>query len=346
MPNYRPIARRFARQYGIPEDLFVALINKEQHGDPASTLPWNPSVISPAGAIGFGQLLPGTAQELGVNPYKPLQNLQGSARYLSQQYKRFGSWRQALAAYNAGPGRVESGEWLRIPETRDYVKAILGAAGGGGSLGLEAGPSLSAPSLALNAPAPLPGRSAFQDPLASLALASNSRIAAGQPAMPTDLLSELVTQATQPAEQEARTTGGTVVPPVSPKTGQPPGTARGLAGQVLALAHKQVGQPYVWGGESRSEGGFDCSGLIQWAYSKVGIQIPRTTYEQIKVGRPVAWGHFRPGDLIFANNGRHVVMYVGRGQVIAAPHTGAVVRYQPLNDFRGSFTAARRIITR
>jgi hypothetical protein len=101
---------------------------------------------------------------------------------------------------------------------------------------------------------------------------------------------------------------------------------------VLKAAAKQIGRPYVWGGESRAEGGFDCSGLIQWAYSQVGINLPRTTYDQIHAGRNVLGQPLQPGDLIFPHTG-HVVMYVGGGKVIAAPYTGTVVQYQPLSKF-------------
>lgn len=146
---------------------------------------------------------------------------------------------------------------------------------------------------------------------------------------------------------------GTVSPPKmdkaipkvkSQKTKQVDPAASGVMAKILEAAHKQVGQPYVWGGESRAEGGFDCSGLIQWAYDQVGIQIPRVTTDQIKAGRAIPWGKFKPGDLIFSNKGGHVVMYVGGGKVIAAPHTGTVVQYQPVSRFKNSFVTARRIV--
>ena len=85
------------------------------------------SARSKKGAIGLTQLMPSTAKELGVNPYDPWQNLLGGARYLRQQYERFGDWSKALAAYNAGPGRVEKGN---IPkETQRYVQKVLALAG-------------------------------------------------------------------------------------------------------------------------------------------------------------------------------------------------------------------------
>ena len=80
------------------------------------------------GARGLAQLMPGTARELGVNPDDPLANLEGGARYLRQQLDRFdGDIEKALAAYNAGPGRVaQAGGVPRIRETQNYVAAVMG----------------------------------------------------------------------------------------------------------------------------------------------------------------------------------------------------------------------------
>ncbi|SFI40555.1 lytic transglycosylase domain-containing protein [Jannaschia pohangensis] len=112
-------ARTAARRNGIPEDLFLRLIRQESG--------WNPNARSHKGAIGLAQLMPGTARALGVNPNDPAQNLEGGARYLATQYRKFGSWRLALAAYNAGPGAVEQHNGIPpYRETRNYVTAILG----------------------------------------------------------------------------------------------------------------------------------------------------------------------------------------------------------------------------
>ncbi len=120
------------------------------------------------------------------------------------------------------------------------------------------------------------------------------------------------------------------------------GGGGGLGGRVTAIAGKQVGTPYVWGGESKS--GFDCSGLVQYCYGKLGIQLPRTAAEQGKTGRAVAYKNLKPGDLLVENSGDHVVMYAGNGKVVAAPHTGTNVQYQPLNYFPSSQYYARRIV--
>lgn len=116
---YLAVARQAARRHGIPEDLFLRLVQQESG--------WNPRAVSRKGAIGLAQLMPGTARLLGVDPEDPQQNLDGGARYLSEQFRAFGDWRLALAAYNAGPGAVEKhGGIPPYRETRNYVRVILG----------------------------------------------------------------------------------------------------------------------------------------------------------------------------------------------------------------------------
>ena len=122
--------------------------------------------------------------------------------------------------------------------------------------------------------------------------------------------------------------------------GNDPGSA------LVKAAAKQLGQPYVWGGESRAEGGFDCSGLVQKAAETLGISLPRTAAEQGRVGKAVNYKNMRPGDLLVAKDGHHVVMYAGRGRVIAAPHTGTNVQYQPVGGFPPSSYNVRRVVGR
>ncbi|OUS33384.1 lytic transglycosylase [Rhodobacterales bacterium 56_14_T64] len=118
--EYLDMARSAARQHGVPEDLFLRLVQQESN--------WNPNAKSHKGALGLAQLMPATARALGVDPKIPQQNLEGGARYLAKQYRKFGSWKLALAAYNAGPKAVE--KYGGIPpyrETQNYVKKIWGS---------------------------------------------------------------------------------------------------------------------------------------------------------------------------------------------------------------------------
>ena len=105
---------------------------------------------------------------------------------------------------------------------------------------------------------------------------------------------------------------------------------------VVAAAAAQVGWPYVWGGESRAEGGFDCSGLVDFAFAAAGASLPgRPTAAGLwQMAQPIAAEQLQPGDLVFVGAGdgapHHVGIYVGEGIVLSAPHTGAAVGYSPL----------------
>ncbi|WP_112310019.1 lytic transglycosylase domain-containing protein [Pseudogemmobacter bohemicus] len=112
-------AKSVARKHGVPEDLFLRLVQQESG--------WNARAVSNKGATGLAQLMPGTARLLGVDIDDPKQNLEGGARYLKMMHAKFGSWKLALAAYNAGPAAVEKhGGVPPYAETKAYVKAILG----------------------------------------------------------------------------------------------------------------------------------------------------------------------------------------------------------------------------
>lgn len=106
-------------EYGVDSRLVAALISAESGG--------NQSAVSPAGAIGVGQLMPETAKELGVNPYDKLQNIEGTIKYLAQMLQRFGGdVSKALAAYNAGAGAVEA--YNGVPpysDTQAYVNNVM-----------------------------------------------------------------------------------------------------------------------------------------------------------------------------------------------------------------------------
>jgi len=117
--EFLEVAKAAARKHNIPEDLFLRLVQQESG--------WNVGAVSPKGATGLAQLMPDTARFLSVDINDPQENLEGGARYLRMMYDRFGSWRLALAAYNAGPMAVEEHDGIPpYAETENYVKAILG----------------------------------------------------------------------------------------------------------------------------------------------------------------------------------------------------------------------------
>ena len=108
-----------SKRFDLSPSLLEALVWQESR--------WRANAVSHAGARGLAQLMPGTAEYLGVDPNDPMQNLEGGARYLREQLDRFdGDLEKALAAYNAGPGRViRAGGIPNIRETKQYVAAIM-----------------------------------------------------------------------------------------------------------------------------------------------------------------------------------------------------------------------------
>ncbi|QMU75870.1 hypothetical protein GXW83_09070 [Streptacidiphilus sp. PB12-B1b] len=110
---------------------------------------------------------------------------------------------------------------------------------------------------------------------------------------------------------------------------------------AFAAAQTRIGDAYVYGDTGPTT--FDCSGLMMWAYAKAGMDIGRTTYDQIDVGTPVSSvSDLQVGDLIFFNDDSHVGMYAGNGIVLHAPHPGAEVRYESLSTI-GSIYAMRHL---
>lgn len=118
-PQFATALTQAAASANVSPTLLSALVWQESR--------WNPQALSPKGAMGLAQLMPATARYLGVNPSDPIQNLTGGARYLRQLLDQFdGNVEKALAAYNAGPGRVRSaGGVPAIAETQNYVTSIV-----------------------------------------------------------------------------------------------------------------------------------------------------------------------------------------------------------------------------
>jgi cell wall-associated NlpC family hydrolase len=124
--------------------------------------------------------------------------------------------------------------------------------------------------------------------------------------------------------------------------GMPPVPASHYTGAV-GVAMSFVGTPYVWGGAS--PGGFDCSGLVMYAYQSVGVSLPHSSYAMWNYGVPVPADQLQPGDLLFFDGLGHVGMYIGGGEFVHAPHTGTVVQVSSLAGwYASSFVGARRIL--
>jgi peptidoglycan DL-endopeptidase CwlO len=116
-----------------------------------------------------------------------------------------------------------------------------------------------------------------------------------------------------------------------------------LARRVVGYARHQVGVSYSWGGTSPRTG-FDCSGLVYAAYRSIGWKLPRSSWDQLRVGRPVRFARLRPGDLLFTEGGGHVQLVVSKRAAISAPQTSERVRYVPLAQLRPAFAGARRVL--
>jgi len=132
------------------------------------------------------------------------------------------------------------------------------------------------------------------------------------------------------AEQLARAQAQFALLPTGPAL--PPTEA---AARAIEVASTQLGKPYLWG--ATGPGSFDCSGLTLTSYRAAGVDLPRTSREQWYAGPQVALGDLEPGDLLFWATDvtdpatiHHVALYIGNGQMIAAPHAGAPVRVQPV----------------
>ena len=149
--DYMGMAAMYARQYGLDPEIFVRQIAQESR--------FNPDAVSPKGAVGIAQIMPDTARDpgYGVTPIEdrtdPEESLRFSAEFMRALLDEYGGdYGLALAAYNAGPGRVnEAGGIPDIPETKNYVSSILGSGGIPSDAGLSMGyPEGSLPSDSLS----------------------------------------------------------------------------------------------------------------------------------------------------------------------------------------------------
>ena len=114
---------------------------------------------------------------------------------------------------------------------------------------------------------------------------------------------------------------------------------------VVSIAMSYIGTPYVWGGAS--PGGFDCSGLVMYSFARLGVSLPHSSYAQYNYGSYVDYSDLQPGDLVFFDALGHVGLYIGGGEYVDAPYTGAYVRVDSLTSgwALSHYSGARRITT-
>lgn len=364
-PKYLKAVATASQKYGVPAELLAAQIQGESN--------WNPDAKSPAGATGISQFMPGTAKGYGIDPKDPMQSIDAQGKMMSSLLKSYGGdQRLALAAYNAGAGNVKNGKVPAIPETQNYVKNVLSYEKN--YPGLKAGkwnnpgiPTKSGvPSTASTTPSN--GTSQVTD------LVDHDNAATAHRASQLPLISSLLNrpgvhnpgldmlaQFQAAGQSTAALTGAApanapgVDINISPKAKQqgtnPSALAAKVAGpqaaKIVQLAQQYLGTPYKWGG-SDPQNGFDCSGFVKYLYDKQGINLPRTTFEQVKSGVAVDRKELQPGDILFFNTAganTHEGMYIGNNKFIQAPHTGDVVKISDLADpyYAKHYSTARRV---
>lgn len=269
----------------------------------------------------------------------PLTNAKVAYR-MSKGGTDFGAWAIGPNAYKGAPSNAVSKfeEWYaKYPGGGSDPKSRAAAAFEQGPAGIVAGPN---PMTELNF-----RRTAAATMLDAATQAVNGKgvAQAGQALLGLSLARRQLQQAQVKvigSEAEAQQYGGTTAP-----DGVTFQTGNGTIDQILQIANAQVGKPYVFGAENPSVG-FDCSGLIDYAFKKAGVKIPGrlTTQTAVRMGTSVRGQPLQPGDWLITNGGEHMVMYVGGGKVIAAPRTGTVVQYQPVSRFQGDIVDVRRVV--
>lgn len=294
------------------------------------------------------------------NPFNTTQPSAGASNYNSVGVKNYGSLQEGLHAtaqtllnghYNKLVADLRSGKASAMQLAQDeaatpwgtgpLIEKVLGGkvtipngatAGGSSQAGIQAHLATA------------PQGTSMRDALLGLVMQNNQALMSGQvpgPQNPLELLTALRGGGGQSPQgqilgaQGANGAAGMALPQAKP-------------GSVVAAAHSMLGTPYVWGGNSPGKA-LDCSGFIQQSYAKIGVQLPRTTYDQFKHGQAVGLKDLQPGDAVFVEPGKngpnHVGMYVGNGMVQESPHTGTRNSLIPLKAFLGDgYVGSRRYV--
>ena len=365
----RPIWQAAGSTYGIPWEVLAA-INKVETDFGRNLGP------SSAGAVGWMQFMPSTWARWGIDangdgvadPNNPTDAIFSAARYLAGCGGQFDIAR-AVYCYNHAT-------W--------YVNEVLGLAGLYGSGGgATTGVVFSASQLKAQLSSARSRVAASQAQLGTarehagklaraerrfLRVANTARLLSDQlearkhavlvgvrrqaaDARVKQLRRRLDAASTQLGRYRDEANGGsfaTGAPQLLSSNMFPAGAGSGTApfGGVASIALQYLGIPYVWGGASPR--GFDCSGLVQYVFAQVGVSLPHYTVSQWNYpgAVPVPKNQLQPGDLVFFNGLDHVGIYIGYGDFIDAPHTGADVQIDSLAErwFASRYDGARRIV--
>ena len=343
--NQKQLAQKYGKQYGIDPNVLLAIAGHEtQWGTTGAGRPSQGNY-----ALGYG-----VTDSKTLSKYAGLEN---QYKYAAMTLSHWGV--KSINDILAG----KAASYATDPNWEHGVASVYNSLAGGGVP--EAATTPIKPGRAQQAPGPTPpgvtpAAGSPTDPMLGL-----------QDYLKKNALQTIVQQSVQLAQSgdvNAYTQGilgianqrqaiqgmagmlgqagmGAGAPAVDPHgtINHPQAVVKGGGGAIVQSAAQQIGQPYVWGGESRKEGGFDCSGLVDWAMRQHGYTGGRiTTQSALKMGVSVKKDQLQPGDWIIANDAKHMVIYAGNGKVIAAPHTGTVVQYQPLSHFT-NITDIRRV---
>ena len=173
---------------------------------------------------------------------------------------------------------------------------------------------------------------------AAAALAAATRDAARQAAALPVATTAPTATTVQAQSADSTLPAATTTTTAPATTYQVPGVSSAASAAVQA-AESRVGDPYVWGAAGPSA--FDCSGLVMWAYAQAGVDLPHFSGAQYDDTMHIPMSDLEPGDLVFpADPGEHVAMYIGNGEIVQAPYTGADVQIVPLT---GWFVLASRV---
>lgn len=229
MADLKKLAAAYARKHKVPVGIAYGLIQQESG--------WNPNARNPSGATGLMQIHlpshPSISEKQALNPRFAID---WGLRYLKANHKRFGSWKLALAAYNAGPGNVENGRWQSFPETRNYVKSVLGTAGT-----VPKASKLAAPSAAAALPVPFPSPSVGAAPdFSQMALQNVTDIGSGRFDPVASLTNLTMGVAAQPPPMPAQSPLAAAPEPLNfggfaPKPSKDWGGSRGVAQQLAQI---------------------------------------------------------------------------------------------------------------